>query len=85
MGAAISRIMGKLFGTRELRVLMLGLDNAGKTCMLPCACLADRSHPVQAQDQTERQDNSDGGLQRRNTHIQKHQVQCLGALVLSIH
>lgn len=33
MGALLSRLKGKLFGTRELRVLMLGLDNAGKTSM----------------------------------------------------
>ncbi|WFD22024.1 hypothetical protein MEQU1_000686 [Malassezia equina] len=34
MGAFFSRLKGKLFGTRELRVLMLGLDNAGKTTIL---------------------------------------------------
>ncbi|KOS16315.1 cps1 protein [Malassezia pachydermatis] len=34
MGAYFSRLKGKLFGTREMRVLMLGLDNAGKTTIL---------------------------------------------------
>ena len=34
MGAFLSRLKGALFGTRELRILMLGLDNAGKTTML---------------------------------------------------
>lgn len=31
MGAALSRAFGKLFGSREIRILMLGLDAAGKT------------------------------------------------------
>lgn len=47
MGAFISRLKGKLFGTRELRVLMLGLDNAGKTSM--CISFSHVSHSVQAQ------------------------------------
>lgn len=31
MGALFSRLNGKLFGSRELRILVLGLDNSGKT------------------------------------------------------
>jgi len=31
MGAAISRSMAKIFGSKEMRLLMLGLDAAGKT------------------------------------------------------
>lgn len=27
----MSKIMGKIFGTKEMRILMLGLDAAGKT------------------------------------------------------
>lgn len=31
MGGQVSKIMGKIFGTKEMRILMLGLDAAGKT------------------------------------------------------
>lgn len=34
MGAQISRMMGKIFGSKEMRLLMLGLDAAGKTTIL---------------------------------------------------
>jgi len=34
MGGSISRIMSKLFANREMRILMLGLDAAGKTSTL---------------------------------------------------
>lgn len=34
MGNSFSRILGKLFGSREMKILMLGLDNAGKTTIL---------------------------------------------------
>ena len=34
MGNQISKMMGKIFGSREMRLLMLGLDAAGKTSML---------------------------------------------------
>lgn len=42
MGAALSRSLSKIFGSKEMRLLMLGLDAAGKTstCIpitaLPC-------------------------------------------------
>ena len=31
MGASMSKVMAKIFGTKEMRLLMLGLDAAGKT------------------------------------------------------
>lgn len=31
MGGQVSKVMGKIFGTKEMRILMLGLDAAGKT------------------------------------------------------
>ncbi|TPX30957.1 hypothetical protein SmJEL517_g05607 [Synchytrium microbalum] len=34
MGAAISKALAKLFGNKEMRILMLGLDCAGKTTIL---------------------------------------------------
>ena len=34
MGVFLSRAFPALFGTRELRILMVGLDSAGKTTIL---------------------------------------------------
>ncbi|KAJ9618658.1 ADP-ribosylation factor, Arf Arf6 [Taxawa tesnikishii (nom. ined.)] len=34
MGASISKMMSKIFGSKEMRLLMLGLDAAGKTTIL---------------------------------------------------
>ncbi|EUC35566.1 hypothetical protein COCCADRAFT_34943 [Bipolaris zeicola 26-R-13] len=34
MGASISKAMAKIFGSKEMRLLMLGLDAAGKTTIL---------------------------------------------------
>jgi ADP-ribosylation factor protein 6 len=31
MGGSLSKAMGKIFGNKEMRILMLGLDAAGKT------------------------------------------------------
>jgi hypothetical protein len=33
MGGSVSKLMGKIFGSKEMRILMLGLDAAGKTSM----------------------------------------------------
>ncbi|KAH9826195.1 ARF/SAR superfamily [Teratosphaeria destructans] len=35
MGGSISKMMAKIFGSKEMRLLMLGLDAAGKTSMRP--------------------------------------------------
>ena len=35
MGASLSKAMGKIFGNKEMRILMLGLDAAGKTSAFP--------------------------------------------------
>lgn len=37
MGGQVSKIMGKIFGSKEMRLLMLGLDAAGKTSRNPPA------------------------------------------------
>ncbi|KAI3639093.1 hypothetical protein MIR68_002623 [Amoeboaphelidium protococcarum] len=34
MGGSMSKMLGKLFGNKEMRILMLGLDAAGKTTIL---------------------------------------------------
>jgi len=34
MGGGISKIMDRIFGSKEMRLLMLGLDAAGKTSEL---------------------------------------------------
>lgn len=34
MGGQISKMLGKVFGSKEMRLLMLGLDAAGKTTIL---------------------------------------------------
>ncbi|KAJ3045832.1 ADP-ribosylation factor, Arf Arf6 [Rhizophlyctis rosea] len=34
MGAGFSRILARIFGSRDVRILMLGLDSAGKTTIL---------------------------------------------------
>ncbi|KAK2747997.1 ADP-ribosylation factor, Arf Arf6 [Myotisia sp. PD_48] len=34
MGGSVSKLMAKIFGSKEMRILMLGLDAAGKTTIL---------------------------------------------------
>ena len=34
MGLAFSKVFGKLFGKKDVRILMVGLDAAGKTTIL---------------------------------------------------
>jgi hypothetical protein len=39
MGGSVSKILDKIFGSKEMRLLMLGLDAAGKTSKLDLQCL----------------------------------------------
>lgn len=34
MGGSVSKALGRIFGNKEMRILMLGLDAAGKTSIL---------------------------------------------------
>ena len=44
MGGSVSKIMSKIFGSREMRLLMLGLDAAGKTSKFLSDDLHSRAH-----------------------------------------
>jgi hypothetical protein len=46
MGGSISKMMNKLFANREMRILMLGLDAAGKTSTLPSPLTPLRHFPL---------------------------------------
>ena len=37
MGLSFSKVFGKLFGKKDVRILMVGLDAAGKTTLLYAA------------------------------------------------
>jgi len=41
MGGGLSKMLNKIFANREMRILMLGLDAAGKTSNLPVPLLRD--------------------------------------------
>ena len=79
MGGQVSKIMGKIFGSKEMRLLMLGLDAAGKTSKstLYVAFIRGRltvvrsSDPLQAQIEPRRHDHPDCRLQRRDRYIQE--------------
>ena len=44
MGGSVSKIMSKIFGSREMRLLMLGLDAAGKTSKFLSYDMQNRAH-----------------------------------------
>ncbi|RSH91452.1 hypothetical protein EHS25_009751 [Saitozyma podzolica] len=83
MGGQLSKALGKLFGNKEMRILMLGLDAAGKTSAwgdavslhpkIPNpASIAMRTmlpDPVQAQVEPERHDDPYSRVQRRDGYV----------------
>ena len=79
MGGQVSKIMGKIFGSKEMRLLMLGLDAAGKTSeSTPYVALIRRrltvvrtSDPLQAQTEPRRHDHPNSRLQRRDRYVQE--------------
>lgn len=49
MGVFFSSLLDSLFGSKEQRILVLGLDNAGKTtilCCILCTPLRNRQTPA---------------------------------------
>lgn len=48
MGGSISKMMSKIFGSKEMRLLMLGLDAAGKTSMHALISFTSHSSSAQA-------------------------------------
>jgi hypothetical protein len=71
MGNAISKSLSKIFGTKEMRLLMLGLDAAGKTSqpkylLVPDAgglLMVRTSDPLQAQTEPRCHYHTNCGLQ----------------------
>ena len=86
MGGSISKMMGKIFGSKEMRLLMLGLDAAGKTSTAhQRQSRADlrltehfRSDTIQTEARLRRDHDTDCWLQRRDRDVQEREVQCLG-------
>ena len=83
MGAQISKVMAKIFGQKEMRLLMLGLDAAGKTSSVHRSKFDDApltffSYSLQAQSESRGHDDSHRRLQRRDRHVQECQVQRVG-------
>lgn len=82
MGAQVSKIMGRIFGSKEMRLLMLGLDAAGKTSTFSAlvthpnddADIWYDSHSLQVKAEPRRYYHPNCWLQCRNSHLQECQV-----------
>lgn len=73
MGHFFSTVFGKLFGKKDVRILMLGLNNAGKTTILYKMNLGDFIKVAPSKLSL-----SSDCLQRGDCRAQKHYFQGLG-------
>lgn len=84
----MGKLLSKIFGNKEMRILMLGLDAAGKTSKYSIdnafehvelmANFLLNSNSLQTEAGPIGDHHSNGWIQRGNGHIQKCQVQCVG-------
>lgn len=91
MGANLSKALSKMFGSKEMRILMLGLDAAGKTSKFVTwsrqfgAVVSENltlyiacSYSLQAETEPISHYYPNRWFQCGISNIQKRQIQCVG-------